>query len=98
MRRLASYPRTRITLSHKYRDGNGNVFAEGDEDVDVVFMDEVRHVTVNGSDFYCQSWLLMEVPPSNEFMTVKKGGREFTIGGYLEFKEYELLHYQVFLR
>lgn len=86
-----------VTITHKSIDAHGNVIMESEETSDVVWTEEVRRMTFRGTDFLIQSWYVSEDRPSNEHMTVTKDGRDYAVAGWVEFKEYELNHYQVFL-
>lgn len=97
MRRLASYPRTSVVLKHKTIDGHGNVSSSVNEDLEVVWTEEVRRMTFNNTDFLIQSWYISENKPSNEHMTVTKDSREYAVAGWVSYNDYGLNHYQVFL-
>lgn len=98
MRRLSSYPKTLVTFNHYTRDGNGNLVTGTTESRNVVWTNEVRHVMINGNDYLVQSWYVDETEPSNKDMKVVYKNKIYTVAGYLEFNDFGLKHYQVFLQ
>lgn len=97
MSRLSGYPLTEVSVTEFVYDGHGEVSGTPSPSTrQVIWQDEVRHVTIGNQTVLIQSWMVDEVKPTKD-MVVEKDGRQYTLAGWAEFNQRGLKHYQVFL-